>query len=238
MQVNKLALACLVTALGMLPATSRPAMAATEESVDQATKSALTLDAHPKRGAALFKQHCAQCHGARAQGDPSRAIPSLASQRFTYLVRQLANFSGAQRDSTLMHKVVSLKSLQSPQAWVDIASSLNNVKAPTTVQTGDGAHVALGRGIFHEQCSSCHREDARGDDDGFVPAMRGQNFPYLVAQMHKLADGHRHNVDENLVRFLRSFEPRDIDAVADYLSRLTGPGKDRKSLRNDGVVVD
>ena len=76
---------------------------------------------------------------------------------------------------------------------------------PATVETGDGAHVALGRGIFHEQCASCHREDARGDDDGFVPALRTQHSPYLVSQMHKLADGHRHNVDENLVRFLRSF---------------------------------
>jgi cytochrome c553 len=209
-----------------------------EESVDQVTKAALSLDAHPKQGAARFKTYCSQCHGSAAQGDPSRAIPSLASQRFSYLVRQLANFSGAQRDSVTMHRVVSQKALQSPQAWVDIASYLNNVPAPTSVQTGDGVHVALGRGIFHEQCASCHRKDARGDDDGFVPVLRGQHFPYLVSQMHKLAEGHRHNVDENLVRFLRSFETQDIDAVADYLSRLKGPGRDRKSMRNDGVVVD
>jgi hypothetical protein len=40
------------------------------------------------------------------------------------------------------------------------------------------------------------------------------------------------------VRFLRSFDDRDIDATADYLSRLRGPGAVHKVMRDDGVVVD
>jgi cytochrome c553 len=73
---------------------------ASEEAVDRATQTALSLDAHPDRGAAQFHQYCARCHGAQAQGDPIHAIPALAGQRFAYLVRQLANFSGFERDST------------------------------------------------------------------------------------------------------------------------------------------
>ena len=238
MHLTRARFACALMAAGIFLIPGGARAAASEEAVDQTTKAALSLDAHPKHGAALFKKYCVQCHGPQAHGDPSKLIPSLAGQRFSYLVRQLANFSGAQRDSATMHKVVTQKALQSPQGWVDIAAYLNNVPVPATVETGDGAHVALGRGIFHEQCASCHREDARGDDDGFVPALRTQHSPYLVSQMHKLADGHRHNVDENLVRFLRSFETGDINAVADYLSRLQGPGRDRKSMRDDGTVVD
>ena len=238
MRLTKARFSGAIVGAGIFLLTSGSQAAPSEESVDRTTKLALSLDAHPRRGAAQFKKLCVQCHGARANGDPAKSIPSLAGQRFTYLVRQLANFSGAQRDSATMHKVVTQKALQSPQAWVDIASYLNNLPVPAVVQTGDGAHIGLGRGIYHEQCASCHREDARGDDDGFVPAMRGQNFPYLVSQMHKLADGHRHNVDENLVRFLKSFETSDINAVADYLSRLKGPGRDRKAMRDDGTVVD
>jgi hypothetical protein len=60
----------------------------------------------------------------------------------------------------------------------------------------------------------------------------------LVLQLHKLGEGRRHNVDENLVRFLRSFDDRDMDATADYLSRLRGPGAVHKVMRDDGVVVD
>ena len=215
-----------------------PVAKASEESVDQATQAALSLDAHPKRGAASYTKYCAQCHGAQAHGDAARTIPALAGQRFAYLVRQLANFSGGERDSSAMHKVVSQQVLQKPQTWVDLAAYLNNAPLIGAAQYGDGKHLSLGEGIFHEQCASCHSHDARGDADGFVPSLRSQHYPYLVAQIHGLAAGRRHNVDENLMRFFKSLEDGDISAVADYLSRLQGPGSDRKKMRNDGVVVD
>jgi hypothetical protein len=53
-----------------------------------------------------------------------------------------------------------------------------------------------------------------------------------------LANDRRHNIDEDLMRFMRSFEPADVHAVADYLSRLEGPGRDRGKMRDNGVVVD
>ena len=214
------------------------AVCASEETVDLNTQAALALDAHPDRGAAQFARHCARCHGPQAQGDASRAIPSLAGQRFTYLVRQLANFAGGERDSDTMHLVVSHKEMREPQTWVDIAAYLNRTAPSQRAQTGDGADLALGRGIFREQCASCHRADAHGNRDGFVPSLRNQHYAYLVIQMHKLGEGYRHNVDENLMRFLHSFDGRDMTATADFLSRLRGPGAVHKIMRNDGVVVD
>ncbi len=215
-----------------------PTTRASEESVDQATQAAMSLDAHPKRGAAVYAKYCTQCHGAQALGNASRSIPALAGQRFAYLVRQLANFAGAERDSSAMHKVVSQQVLQKPQSWVDIAAYLNNAPLIGAAQNGDGKHLSLGEAIFHEQCATCHSHDARGDADGFVPSLRSQHYAYLVAQIHGLAAGRRHNVDENLMRFFKSLEDGDIAAVADYLSRLQGPGSDRKKMRTDGVVVD
>jgi cytochrome c553 len=211
---------------------------ASEEAVDRATQAALSLDAHPDRGAALFARHCTDCHGVQAQGDASRAIPSLAGQRFAYLVRQLANFAGGERDNDTMHRVVSRKQMREPQTWVDVAAYLNKSAPSQRAQYGDGRHLALGQGIFHEQCASCHRGDAHGNGDGFVPSLRNQHYAYLVNQMHKLGEGNRHNVDENLVRFLHSFDDQDMNATADFLSRLRGPGAVRKIMRNDGVVVD
>jgi len=211
---------------------------ASEEAVDRATQTALSLDAHPDRGASQFARHCAGCHGARAQGDAGHAIPALAGQRFAYLVRQLANFSGAERDSDTMHRVASQKELREPQTWVDIAAYLNRAPLSNRAQTGDGTQLALGRGIFHEQCVSCHRSDARGDGDGFVPSLRNQHYAYLVAQLHKLGEGRRHNVDESLMRFLASFSDQDMRATADYLSRLRGPGAVHKIMRDNGVVID
>ena len=215
------ALAALALAQ-MSPGGLRPATA--QDSADRATRSALALTAHRARGAAEFGRLCSRCHGARGQGDAVRVIPELAGQRVSYLVRQLANFHAGERESVRMHLVVSQAELRSPQDWADIAAYLSAAEPPPATQTGSGADVALGRGIFHEQCASCHRSDARGDDDGFVPSLRNQHYSYLVKQMRRLAVGERHNVDENLVRFLRSFDARDVAAVADYLSRLHGPG--------------
>jgi cytochrome c553 len=109
---------------------------------------------------------------------------------------------------------------------------------PLTSDTGDGASVALGRGIFHEQCVSCHQADASGDREGFVPSLRNQNYKYLVGQLHKLAEGHRHNVDRNLVFLVGSLDDSDIAAVADYLSRQRGVVRAHDHMLSNGVVVN
>jgi cytochrome c553 len=211
---------------------------ASAERVDELTQAALALDANRGRGESLYQANCAQCHGSRAQGDPNSAIPTLAGQRFNYLVRQLANFTGHERESVKMERIVQHRGLGEPQTWVDIAAYLNNLPAKGERAVGTGARVALGRGIFQMQCASCHKADGRGDDDGFVPSLRNQNYPYLLSQLTKLPAGFRHNVDEDLLRFWQSLDEDDIVGTADYLSRLSGPGRVHKVMRGDGTVVD
>lgn len=210
---------------------------ASEEAVDRATQKALSLDAHADRGSLLFFHYCASCHGSEAQGNSSRAVPALAAQRFNYLVRQLANFAGLERDSNTMHAVLSQIELREPQAWVDIAAFLNKAPVVDRTQHGEGNYLTLGRAIVREQCASCHSADGHGDADGFVPSLRHQHYSYLVGQMHKLGAWRRHNVDEDLVRFLRGFDDEEMSATADYLSRLRGLGAVHKIMRRDGVVV-
>jgi len=211
---------------------------AQEERVDHRTQAALAMDAQPLKGAEYYTQYCARCHGAKAQGDASALIPALAGQRFAYLVRQLANFAGAERDSSTMHKVATQAQVNEPQSWVDLASYLNSLPPPTETQVGTGGATALGRGIFHEQCAACHGREANGDKAGFVPSLRHQHYDYLNKQMHKLAQGYRHNLDGELVFFMGSFDERDMRGTADYLSRLKGPGPVHNSMRDNGVVVN
>lgn len=226
----------VIALLAVIAATALGASSA--EDVDQQTQAALGMDAHPERGGRLFAQHCARCHGSQALGDAKRLVPALAGQRHAYLVRQLANFAYGERDSSSMHAVVSRPALHAPQAWTDIAAYLNAMPNRSPLSTGPGAEEALGRGIFQQQCAACHGSDAGGDADGFAPSLRHQHYAYLYAQMHKLAQGYRHNVDEDLVRFLGGFEDGEMSATADYLSRLSGARDDRKKMRDEGVVVD
>ncbi|MGA3159160.1 MAG: c-type cytochrome, partial [Steroidobacteraceae bacterium] len=182
--------------------------------------------------------YCSGCHGDRAFGDPKKDVPALAGQRFAYLVRQLANFAAGERESTSMHSVVTQQAINDPQHWVDIAAYVNHLEPSPQKQTGNGEAAALGSGIFHEQCATCHGADATGDRAGWVPSLRQQNYGYLDKQMHKLAAGYRHNIDENLVLFMHSLDERDMEGTADYLSRLKGPGKVRSVVRPDGIAVN
>jgi cytochrome c553 len=215
----------------------QPIAHATEES-DQLIRTALLLDSHPQQGAALFKVHCAGCHGKKGEGNAGSYIPAIAGQRQAYLVKQFADFSLQERDSQAMHRTVTTKAMNDQQSWIDVASFINQLPPTRTMQKGTGANLLLGEAIFREQCSSCHEEDARGDDDGFIPSLRNQHYSYLLRQMRSLANGHRRNIDPDLDLFLASIKDDEMQATADYLSRLRGPTRDRQKMRPNGVVSD
>jgi cytochrome c oxidase cbb3-type subunit 3 len=204
--------------------------------VDQLIRTALQLDPNPSHGAALYLQNCARCHGQGAIGDARNVIPALAGQREAYLIKQLADFTELERESQEMHAVVARAALSEPQVWADVAAYLTELPAVAFPETADGEGVELGEAVFHEQCAACHEEDARGDNDGFVPSLRDQHYSYLVRQMRSLAASHRLNVDPDLVRFIDSLDTEEMTAVADYLSRLRGPARDRAKLRDDGKL--
>ncbi|MET0660467.1 MAG: hypothetical protein ABW110_20170 [Steroidobacteraceae bacterium] len=56
---------------------------------------------------------------------------------------------------------------------------------------------------------SCHGDDARGDEDGFVPSLRNQHYTYLLGEIKELGGGHRSNVDPDLIRFLNSLDQEE-----------------------------
>jgi cytochrome c553 len=208
------------------------------ERVDELIQNALQLDVNASEGRAIYRQHCARCHGAKAHGDPARGVPALAAQRQAYLIKQLADFSERERESRSMHEVVSREGLSEPQAWANLAAYLNGLPPIQRPQRGDGRYLALGEAIFREQCAGCHEEDARGDDDGFVPSLRNQHYEYLLREMRTIGRWHSRNVDHELARFLDSLDEDEMTGLADYLSRQHGPTRDRTRMRDDGSVGD
>jgi cytochrome c553 len=220
----------------MIRVTSFSSAAA--ERVDELTVDALGLDANVRRGAALYRQECAGCHGPGAQGAAQHDIPALASQRRAYIIRQLAAFIERDRTAMQMHKVVSREAVSDPQAWADLALFLNNLPPPKSVQTGDGKYLSLGEASYEQFCISCHEEDGRGDDDGFVPSVRNQHYPYLLKEMRKIAAGHRFNVESDSSRFFNSLDADEMQGLADYMSRMQGPVRDRARMNDDGTVND
>jgi cytochrome c553 len=233
--VNRLArVACRLTVTVTLVLATLPA-AASAADVDRMTQAALALKAHPAQGARLFAQHCAGCHGATAGGAANLEIPVLAGQRLAYVVRQLASMADGERENAAMHPLFAEAALREPQTWVNLAAYVTRAPVPRRRSIGDGTQLDTGEAIFHLQCASCHHDDARGDDDGYVPSLRNQHYTYLVKQMERLGRYDRHSADENLARFLHSFNADEQSAVADYLARLRGPGPYAKAVPQPGA---
>jgi cytochrome c553 len=223
-------LLCTVVLLPLSLAVASPTR------VDEQVRAALQLEPNIKRGSGLYSVHCVSCHRREALGDATNVVPALAGQRQAYLVKQLADFTELERRSSDMHKTVARSAVADPQVWADLAGYLSQLPFGRFPETGDGSGVELGEAIFHEQCASCHEEDARGDDDGFIPSLRNQHYAYLVRAMRGIGGSHRLNIDEDLARFLDSLDTEEMTAVADYLSRLRGPTRDRAKLNDDGTL--
>jgi len=205
---------------------------------EQLLSTALELEPNQQRGAELYAKQCSACHAERAQGNPDKLIPSLAGQRRNYLLKQLADFAELDRAATQMHLVVARKDVREPQAWADLAAYLNRLPPTGQPASGNGEFVSLGEASYRQWCSSCHEEDARGDDEGFVPSLRDQHYAYLLAQMRGLSAGHRVNVDPELVRFIDSLDSDEMSGIADYLSRMHGAVRDRAKLKDDGSLSE
>jgi cytochrome c553 len=211
-----------------------PAGFASATRAEQLIATAMQLDGDVARGATIYAKQCASCHGPDALGDPARVIPSLAGQRQGYVIKELADFTELERDAKDMHDVVYRPAVAKPQVWADLAAYLNQLPVARFTEHGDGTGLQLGGAMFREQCSSCHDEEARGDDDRFVPALRGQHYSYLLRQMRSIASWHRLHVDDNLIRFLDSLNTDELTSLADYLSRLQGPAPDVKLPHDSG----
>ena len=86
--------------------------------------------------------------------------------------------------------------------------------------------------MFRTACASkCHGTAGEGNDFRLWPRLQGQHYMYLLRQMKLIRDGHRRFADNLMVRRLDRLSEQDLEAVADYLSRIE---PDRESVAPPG----
>lgn len=211
-------LSITVAALVLL-SLSRSAVGQTQRSVEL-TERALALTPDVAAGRALFSEHCASCHGDRANGDPRTVIPALAGQVTLYLIKQLVDMAEHGREVPEMHRVVSRKALTSPQAIRDVATYLSRLPPNRSAERGEGNDLAAGKRYYQGLCAFCHGEQGEGNESHATPALRGQHYSYLITQMRGLNAMHRYSVDLEIVAALEGLPFDRVTAIADYMSRL------------------
>ncbi len=211
-------------------ALALPASVAVAESsahLEVQARSALQLPANATRGKVLYMHKCASCHGADAQGDVTRLVPSLAGQRRGYLVKHMAQLNDVEQAAGSMHPEVDRASLNASQAWVDLAAFLNGCPPLPVLPSSNDVLAQRGARSYQRWCASCHAADARGDDARFAPGLRHQHHAYLLKQLQMTAALHRMSIRAEVLNVFDSLSAQQTAGIADHISRI-------KDLRQAG----
>jgi cytochrome c553 len=184
-------------------------------------KDSMALTPNPNNGAHLYIQYCSACHQRSAWGNGGPAeVPTLAGQREYYILEQLVQFSTLERPQPEMHKAVSRPEIARPQALRDLSAYIASRPRNPDPDHGDGRQLHAGESVYTRSCAMCHGKEGEGSQEEPIPAVGGQHYRYILVQLHNFAKGHRTNAEPPVIDFTGNLAPGEIEAVADYVSRL------------------
>ncbi len=167
---------------------------------------------------------CAACHGTDGNS-PTSAFPSIGGQQAEYLLKQMRDIKGGQREVAVM---VGMLDNMSDQDLVDLAAFYSEQKAQTGA--ADPALVTLGERIYRAgiprkqiaACTACHAPDGQGNGPAKFPMLAGQWPEYTAAQLRLFRTGDRQNDGDS--RMMRSIamdmSDEEIEAVSNYIYGL------------------
>lgn len=210
----------LAAALLFLALFTAPAVAlGVPDSLDEELTQALDLEPDLENGKMLFEM-CAGCHGPQAWGSRDGVYPQLAGQHRSVIIKQISDFRLGNRANPDMLPFTETDVFGGPQGISDVASYLASL--PMTSEPGVGPEDTFARGekVYEDNCSVCHDDGAEGFDDFFFPKIQGQHYGYTLRELKKMKEGERKNVYHGMLRRIQKLSMEDLEAVANYVSRL------------------
>jgi cytochrome c553 len=110
----------------------------------------------------------------------------------------------------------------------NIAAYLATLPVPTDNGKGSGRLLELGKHLYDRDCATCHGRKGEGNAAKFYPRVAGQHYNYLVREAKECRDLGRRNSNAEMIKVIRNYVDSDIEAVSDYMSRLSVPHRKRK----------
>jgi cytochrome c oxidase subunit II len=146
-----------------------------------------------ERGARIY-DICGACHGARGEGMQSLAVPPLAGQQASYLLRQLRDFKSGSRGG---HGDVQAQEMRQILVMIDTETDWQSVIAYVQTLPGKREHepsrsgdIARGRTIYR-LCAACHGSTGEGNETVEAPDLAILPSWYIGSQIRKFRDGIR-----------------------------------------------
>jgi len=163
---------------------------------------------------------CASCHMQNGWGKEDGSFPVIAGQHRKVLIKQLSDIRNKNRDNPTMYPFSDPAEIGGVQGISDVTAYIASMKKDRKPGTGSGKNLAHAEEIYQKQCMQCHGAKGVGNNDAFFPSLNGQHYAYLLRQLIWIRDGYRKNADPAMVGIVKALSEEELDAVADYLSRL------------------
>lgn len=149
----------------------------------------------------IFQNACAQCHGAKGEGNAEIKSPSIASLPAWYVQGQLENFRTDRRgahpqdaEGQIMRGISKVLNDEQVKALSEFVSKLPRVMPQPTIK----ADVTAGRQLYEERCMECHRFNGEGELVFGSSPLLGLPDWYLAGQLRKFRDRVRGALKEDV----------------------------------------
>jgi cytochrome c553 len=163
---------------------------------------------------------CQGCHKADAAGVREGVYPRLTGQHASVLIKQITEIRAGIRKNPKMLPFVEDPAISTEEIG-NIAAYLSTLTSYRENGKGPEDLSEKGRHLFlANKCYTCHGKNGEGSEEKAYPAIASQHYGYLIREMNLIRTGVRGNSNPDMVKAIAKFSQNDMDAVADYLSRL------------------
>ena len=158
---------------------------------------------------------CATCHGVDGNS-ASSAFPNLAGQSWRYIYVELKDYKEGRRSNPIMSPMAANLSRED---MIDIGNYYAAQVAKPSTFKADEARIKLGKAKADENlCVMCHLGGFAGQNE--IPRVAGQQYDYIVKQMHDFKEGHRTNDAGNMSSVSKSLSDEDIINLGHYITSI------------------
>lgn len=163
---------------------------------------------------------CASCHMKNGWGKVDGSFPVIAGQHRNVLIKQLSDIRDRNRENPTMYPFTDPAVIGGAQGISDVTAYIASMKKNPKSGSGSGNNLESGKSLYQKRCSLCHGDKAQGNNEAFFPSLNGQHHAYLLRQLKWIRDGYRKNANPAMVTEVKDLSDDELDAVADYLSRI------------------
>jgi cytochrome c553 len=214
----------LPVALLVLVTPLAPAAPSGEARAKEELHAVLQATPDTTHGARLFAI-CSECHGPRGEGNASGWPPQIAGQHRQVIAKELVDYRGGLRWYDPMERIAGRHVLGSSQDVADVAAYVASLPPSADTTPGPQRGIEQGAQLYVSRCQWCHGSRGEGNDERFVPRVAGQQYEYLLRQLHDAIEGHRPNIQAQHPRLIENCSMEELAALASYMSRLDRPTK-------------